>query len=241
MADRLRRSRTLLVPCVCGALVVALLQFSTAANGREVGQFDRITVNPTVSEFVRPVSPSGLFELYAMSQFARLLEPESQLPESGWLLDDSEPPALACHESDPLVGELAEEIHGDWIIVVRIILRTTPQTRRYITTVTTITLFEEEENAQADAQAAAFQQEVDANATNLAADEEEMVIMVNNVAEEIATDDFEAAAALVAEAYGYENTIGEARNEAQVRELIAAKRRELMLSYELDALVLGAL
>lgn len=108
MKSWLRTYRDLIPPVLCVALVTSQI----LAAGTPSSQISHIQVNPTTTRFVQPVSQLSLASIEKMRHLANYLKPLSDLPEQNWLLDDSNAPELAIHQTDAKVGE-ATVAEGD--------------------------------------------------------------------------------------------------------------------------------
>jgi hypothetical protein len=115
MAVQSRRYRMVIVPCLC----ITLLTWQFFARGNaHASPIDQIDVNRTVSKFVVPLSQTIVAKFEAMSRFANLVAPQSELPERDWLLedptpDDSDVLVLATHLSDADIRGAAGETDAD--------------------------------------------------------------------------------------------------------------------------------
>jgi len=107
MKKRLRNYRKPLVVTVTCFAFLATQLYLSGARANSVSQIAHITVHPTTTTFVQPLSPMGIAHVEAMSRFATLLTPLSDLPNNDWLLDDATAPELPVYLTDAAAASVA--------------------------------------------------------------------------------------------------------------------------------------
>jgi hypothetical protein len=237
MAIRSRNYRRLIVPWLCLGLLT--WQFFLRDDAY-ASQINHIRVNRTASKFVAPVSQTTIANLDAMSHFANLAAPVSALPERNWILDESDVvPELAIHRPASVAGSVAgdsgEESGGVWWLDAASLL---------VAGVEFPAEFNEEESEieafeglEAIADTSLYANIPPPQGTNTTKTDTDGPHFVEDIDEAAGTDLTETIGpGDYGPGPGTEYTVGGGRNYTK----IVKENRALMLSYELDALVLGA-
>jgi hypothetical protein len=239
-----KRSKEMCAVAICVGLALSQV---LARAGHE-SQIDHIQLRQTTTEIIRPIEGSRLRLLGSLSEFASRLVPPTELPDYDWLQADNdveEPPTLELAtpdaNSDAVVGD-----GQDWTSVLKLTKQTkklkklTQKTKEKVREATkytwTITLTpeeeepatntDEEENEDEEEEDKAAQTVYDNQAQLATAEEQQLQQMVEEAASELTV---------------YETQDdGVAYNRNDATERLAQVRRQMMLNFELDSIVLAS-